>query len=85
MLHDRLPVLLGREEDAALPVGQAPHQLLVDEEHLVLPGLVLEEQGARRERARDEDEPLRVGVDVLADLLDGLEHEVFPFVVVVSL
>ena len=74
MVHDNLSVLLGREEDATLPLGHGLHQLLVHEEDLVLPGLVLGEENSGGEHAGDEDYALGVGVDVVSDLLDGLEH-----------
>ena len=32
------------------------------------------EENSGGERAGDEDHPLRVGVDVVSDLLNGLEH-----------
>ena len=73
-MHAHFSVLLGREEHAALAVGHGLHQLLVHEEDLVLPGLVLGEESSGRERSGDGDRALRVGVDVVSDLLDGLEH-----------
>ena len=73
-VHEHFSVLLGREEHAALAVGHGLHQLLVHEEDLVLPGLVLGEENSGGERAGDEDRALGVGVDVVSDLLYSLEH-----------